>query len=763
MSTIRDFTLTKDNIPTVDVTMRNAGKPIKIKIIDKDGNPVPGYMIAMERWGKQRLVNPILLEGKQEWVSTDANGCWVWNEAPENEVVFDMMKMGNWMDIRDKGMTARDAEYVFTAAPPLEVSGTITDAETGEPLPAYKVWLGMGFDGGGDLYWDYKPNSGKDGTYLVSESFPRPRFAVKIEADGYEPAISRDIAPDEGVITINFTMQKLSAEKLASVLKGVVLTPDGQPASRAAIVLVTQTHNRQPMIYSGGNVRAEEPYVIQADADGKFQFGFFDFETEGKLPEYARQFLKDGDSVDRFALYIFDTSGFKKIGQKEWESQYINEPVLLEQWGEIQGFVKFGTRPASGILLVYQPDFGTAGWDLSPSFHYQAKSDELGNFTFRHVPPGKGLVSREVFHPGANYSTTGDNTEIHVKSGETTTITFGGEGRPVTGTLVFDEDIKENVVFSKVEIQCAPYLATPPQVMELQNKMSNMFPKEIMEETDGAKQQSLFSGWMASDAGKEYLKLQEELMEYTKEMRENMKRSRPTTVQADGTFRIENVTEGEWQLGSFILEDLDKMRGAQRNIIASLSYRFTIENIPGGVSDEPFDLGTLTLKKVEQGKPFLKVGQEAPDFELPQIVPIPEDTPDDEAQKLVENAAQLKLSDFQGKTVILEFWATWCGPCLEKLPELKRFYQTIEGDPRFVMIGISLDSDDAAEQVGRFVAKREIPWRNALAGSWDTSPMLRDYGISAIPAILLIGPDGKVLLANPSVEELLCKVKEIRE
>ena len=61
-----------------------------------------------------------------------------------------------------------------------------------------------------------------------------------------------------------------------------------------------------------------------------------------------------------------------------------------------------------------------------------------------------------------------------------------------------------------------------------------------------------------------------------------------------------------------------------------------------------------------------------------------------------------------------------------------------------------------------FIAKREIPWQNAWAGSWDTSPMLRDYGVTSIPAILLIGPADKVLLANPSVEELKRNVDEIR-
>jgi len=167
-----------------------------------------------------------------------------------------------------------------------------------------------------------------------------------------------------------------------------------------------------------------------------------------------------------------------------------------------------------------------------------------------------------------------------------------------------------------------------------------------------------------------------------------------------------------------------------------LSYPVTVAEIPGGQSDEPLELGTLTLERPQSLPRLIAVGADAPDFEL---------------TRLGEDEETIKLSDYRGKTVVLEFWATWCGPCLAKLPEIVAFHEKHKDNPNVVLLGISIDDNE--KLLLNFLEKKtEMSWPQLRTD--PDSELTRQYGVFAIPAMIVVGPDGNVIAVNPVIGQL---------
>ena len=102
-----------------------------------------------------------------------------------------------------------------------------------------------------------------------------------------------------------------------------------------------------------------------------------------------------------------------------------------------------------------------------------------------------------------------------------------------------------------------------------------------------------------------------------------------------------------------------------------------------------------------------------------------------------------KLSDFAGKYVLLDFWATWCWPCRAETPYLKQVYDTFGHDERFAMIGLSLDSDvDAPRQ---YAVENQLEWTQGFVGGGSQSMAPQRYGVRGIPSIFLIDPQGAIV------------------
>lgn len=105
------------------------------------------------------------------------------------------------------------------------------------------------------------------------------------------------------------------------------------------------------------------------------------------------------------------------------------------------------------------------------------------------------------------------------------------------------------------------------------------------------------------------------------------------------------------------------------------------------------------------------------------------------------------LSDYRGKVLLIDFWATWCPPCRAELPYLTRVYEKYRADG-FEVLSISLDDEATRQNVPAFIQQHRMNWRHICDGrGWET-PVARRYGVRAIPLTVLVGRDGKIVAVN---------------
>ena len=161
--------------------------------------------------------------------------------------------------------------------------------------------------------------------------------------------------------------------------------------------------------------------------------------------------------------------------------------------------------------------------------------------------------------------------------------------------------------------------------------------------------------------------------------------------------------------------------------VANLKDNASFTIVPAEKPAEPVHAG-----------PDLKAGQIAPAF----------------TAKFTDGKDVKFPEDYKGKIVLIDFWATWCGPCVEELPNVVANYQKYHGKGLEVL-GVSLDKADSADKLAAFTAENMMPWPQIYDGKFWKAEVSQLYGIDAIPHMILIdGDTGKIVFDNPRGEKL---------
>jgi beta-lactamase regulating signal transducer with metallopeptidase domain/thiol-disulfide isomerase/thioredoxin/uncharacterized GH25 family protein len=617
------------------------GRRLSLSVADINGRPIAGATVVADTWRGHRT-----LTFRRE---TDEQGTIEWRSAPRDAILCDVVKEG-YIAVRGKPLQASPDAQVVTLHPQVVISGRVTDAVTGQPVPEFYLRSGQLPSDGEKLSWSGGEGVRySNGRYSFKIAEPAEGYALRLVAAGYMPIDSRVFRQTDGEQTFDFRL--LPGDGLA----GTVVLPNGMPAIGADVGLATQ--ERKASLHMGRFNRSQNrAEIVKTNEQGRFAFA-----PQGDEP---------------FALIVLHEEGFGLVTDEKLTE---SNRIALTPWGRLSGQVLEGDKPDAkrNVAFLPQPP-PERGGSYIVAYGYMTTTDDQGRFELDRVVPGPGTATRIVITQFLRswLQSYGWQAPVEIAPGTTTEVTVGGSGRPVIGQVRLDRE---------------PDVAVD---------WTTNLPLSIQRwDPEKGQRTAEFFRCLAS-------------------------------VDRSGGFRVPDVPAGTYQLSLPVTNPPVPNVCGVGTEIGKVTVELTIPEMPTGRSDEPLDLGTITATLFDT----LDAGELAPDFVADPL-----------------DGSPLRLSDFSGKLLVVDFWASWCAPCLAEIPALQELHRQFGGDQRFALLSLACDQN--AEPARRYVQGNGLDWLHAHVGA-SSSGVAAKYTVRTLPATFLIGPDGRVLAKNVRGEDL---------
>lgn len=518
------------------------GNTLRVRVVDQENQPVEGAFMSTDTWRQHRTLCDLEITKL-----TDAEGRWTWNWAPEDAIQMRIFKEG-YMSVNHIPLAAQDEEHVVTLYPALKISGMVVDDETQEPIPSFRVIHGRNLEGNSDneIHWDssWTDPFGKDGKYEITIGDPARVHAIRIEADGYLPAVSREFKDDEGNVTCDFALTK------GKTMNVSVLLPDGKPAAGAEARLCREEH---------GNLHNMAMFIENG------QFPSAD-STRTKLQVDENGQLKIEPQGCEFLLVVIHDQGFANVTSEDLAA---NPQINLTAWARLEGTIHRNSKPAvHAKLYIDLVDSLDRKWFFL-NFRSRITTDEDGNFVFPKLKPGKWRLL-ELSDEKKNISDSRRREEIvELKPRETFKLLI--EAREVVGQIEWPEGKLPNGDLTKVSAMIYSKQPERPPI-----------PQEVREQGPDAVRKWL-QKWSESDAGQEY--------------QAKLSSVRPQSVSIDqkGQLRIEDAVPGEYTLHVYYIPSNEKLLPWERLDLLRYKAVLSIPETPDDMNDKPLDLGKISL------------------------------------------------------------------------------------------------------------------------------------------------------------------------
>lgn len=577
----------------------------------------------------------------------------------------------------------------------VKVTGSVLDSDTRQPLPAFYVTAGVLDRDRVNFNWETNRLVFTQGAFKMELTKERLPPSVLIEAEGYLPQSSGAIREQETNLT--FLLKKGTGPT------GVVMTQDGHPAAGRTVYF----SRLKDLVYLDGTNLAPRKVSSHVRSMLTDEAGRFSFKPD----------------LEAFGVLVVDDAGFAEVRVEDLKS---SPEVRLQPWGRVEGTLRIGTRLGSNETVRMTGAFAPYAYYPRPlppfAISVETKTDATGHFVFPRVPP----TDVKIFHsPQVGRVETGltpisQITNITVKAGETRNVSIGGQGRTCVGRVVVKNYSKpinwQDEVFwiesvSPEPAECPNFDAISKEyraaaaVARNRAELDAAQSRYLAEHDQIARQ---LCAYYSSPAGRKYwFSKGRYVLEFSQ----------------DGSFRIEDVPPGKYEM-NIDLRELEKKMGQMKSPLIALGRKeIEMPDIPGGRCDTPLDLGVINMVA------RLNQGDVAPDFSVK--------TTDD---KIV------KLSDYRGKYVLLNFWAISNALSGAEIPDLRDTYHAYKNEPRLAMLGLSLDPDAAAAR--SFSLKNQFEWTQGFLGGRAENDLPDRFGVEKIPFVMLINPDGRVLVSS---------------
>ncbi|HKQ37047.1 MAG TPA: redoxin domain-containing protein, partial [Verrucomicrobiae bacterium] len=580
----------------------------------------------------------------------------------------------------------------------IKVTGTVTDNDTGKPISEFNVTQGREDISRTTFEWQpTRKDSWTNGAFELFLNKQTRAPGLLIEAAGYLPVSSGAITTAETNLSI--------ALKRGKGVHGVVLKPNGEPAAGIKVYLPDMKNAVYVADRTEVRERVYKTTVTRTDDSGRFSFA---------------------PQIDAFSLVVVDDAGFMDV-----RVDSINEDarLTLQPWARVEGKLLIGNAPGTNEIVR----LGSAHipYENHPrsfppiSLFLTTQTDNDGKFVFERVPPFAVQVCHQ---PKVRDSRTGtipesQTTKFLVKPGETRTLVLGGKGRPVVGRVVVNG--YEDKINWRNDVYRLDTVVPEPEDLPDLRALSREYSESLRKASTDDQKKAV----RADHDGRRKTAMEQTRVFYASEAGRNYhfaKRQFVLNFSEDGSFRVEDVPPGKYKLDIDLRAgDGDSFSRMSAPRIGQVQKEIEVPYAGKEWTEQPFDLGTIDM----DAKPVLTKGKSAPDFEVKTL--------DDKT---------IKLSDFRGKYVLLDFWAVWCGPCVAETPHLKETYNAFKSDSRFAMIGLILDPDMAAPR--KYAKTNALGWIHGFLGEWSKTDVPNRFGVESIPSIFLIGPDGNVIASR---------------